>query len=72
MKKSSKLVTLGLLALTAMACDDQAVSSDEVKHCVDNDGVVVDESMCNPADLDAGMVGAGLSDCLEILSVNKR
>lgn len=56
--KKSKLVTLGLLALvaTTVACDDTN-SSEEVRHCLDKDGVVVDESLCtvNQAG-DAGVV----------------
>jgi hypothetical protein len=45
--KKSKIITLGLLASTALACDDP---STEVRHCVDNDGVVVDEAQCSPLD----------------------
>jgi hypothetical protein len=48
--KKSRLITLGILAATAMACDDDN-TSEEVQHCVDADGVVVDEALCNP---DAG------------------
>src|SRR5258708_22303266 len=43
--KKSKIITLGILALTAIACDDNN-NTEEVRHCLDADGVVVDESLC--------------------------
>lgn len=49
--KKSKCVTLGLLAATSlvvMACDDQPAQ--EIRHCVNEQGVVVDESFCAPLD----------------------
>jgi hypothetical protein len=52
--KKSKLITLSILAATAIACDDQNDVASDVKHCVDNDGVVVDENQCDPAS-DAGL-----------------
>jgi len=50
--KKSKVITLGILALTAISCNENSDNT-EVKHCVDNDGVVMDESVCNVSD-DAG------------------
>ena len=47
--KKSKIITLGILALTAIACDDNI--SEEAQHYVNADGIVVDEALCNP---DAG------------------
>lgn len=52
--RKTKLITLGILAATAIACDDPP---GDVKHCVNEDGVVVDESLCQP--IDEG--GAGLT-----------
>lgn len=49
--KKSKLVRLGLLAATSlvvMACDDN--QPQEIRHCVNEQGVVVDESFCAPLD----------------------
>lgn len=62
--KKSKVVTLGLLAATAlvvMACDDQPAQ--EIRHCVNEQGVVVDESLCAPLDdPDAGDGGYTVAD----------
>lgn len=53
--RKTKLITLGILAATAMACDEQANSStEEAKHCVDSEGIVVDEALCRPLDGDGG------------------
>ena len=49
MQKRTKSITLTILAaVAATACDEKpAISSDEdIKHCVDQDGVVQDESKC--------------------------
>ncbi len=49
--KKSQCVTLGLLAATAMvvmACDEQPTQ--EIRHCVNEQGVVVDESFCTLLD----------------------
>lgn len=57
--KKSKLVTLGVLtiaALAAIGCDDDQ-PTEEVRHCVSPDGVVVEESMCNGLGDDAGDAG---------------
>jgi hypothetical protein len=61
--KKSKLVSLGLLtavSLAVIACDDeqQPPQNEEVKHCLNSDGLVVDESNCVVDDKDAGLVQA--------------
>ena len=46
-RRSSRTVTLGLLIAVAAtaACDDD---SEQILHCVDQNGVVVDSALCNP------------------------
>ena len=46
-RRSSRAVTLGLLIAVAAtaACDD---GSEQILHCVDQNGVVVDSALCNP------------------------
>jgi hypothetical protein len=51
MLKRSKNVTLTILTAIALAaCDDQ-----DIKHCVDENGVVQDETTCNPTTDDGGV-----------------
>ena len=52
MLKRSRNVTLTILSAIALAaCDEQA---SDIKHCVDENGVVQDESNCNPNTEDGG------------------
>lgn len=52
MLKRSRNVTLTILSAIALAaCDEQA---SDIKHCVDENGVVQDESNCNPTAPDGG------------------
>jgi len=45
--RKTKAITLTMLAaIAAAACDENQVASSEVKHCVDENGVVQDESNC--------------------------
>ncbi len=53
MLKRSRNVTLTILTAIALAaCDEQA---SEIKHCVDENGVVQEESNCNPTAPDGGV-----------------
>lgn len=55
--KRTGIITLGVLAVTAIACNEK---SPDIRHCVNEDGVVVDESLCHPLDAtDAGVDDAG-------------
>lgn len=45
--RKTQIITLGILAATAIACDDPPT---DVRHCVNEDGVVVDEDLCHPLD----------------------
>lgn len=49
---SVKLVLLTAVAavVTAAGCDDD---SEQIVHCVDQDGIVVDSTLCNPQPTDA-------------------
>lgn len=61
--RKTKLITLGILAATAIACDDptdadqaNTAPATDIRHCVNEDGVVVDEDLCHPLDdNDAGI-----------------
>jgi hypothetical protein len=68
--KKSKLVALSLLAIAslAMGCDDDQ-SNEEVKHCVNPDGVVVDESLCNGLGTEDGGVVQSTDDAGNVVYV---
>ena len=53
MYKKSKTVTLTILTAIALAACDE--NSSDIKHCVDDAGVVQDESNCNPTGPDGGV-----------------
>jgi hypothetical protein len=50
MKRSVNVTLTILTAIALSACDDQ-----DTKHCVDENGVVQDETNCNPIGSDGGV-----------------
>jgi hypothetical protein len=48
--RKTKIITLGILAATAIACDDPPTTdaNTDIRHCVNEEGVVVDEALCKP------------------------